>query len=129
MPLTEQQALQVTLVRVLEQSQTNDAAWSTADAKEATRTTKELLGSKASFAEFLARRSQWILETISKRAPDRAIQVRPPRWPLVAGQVLAVFATNFYFRFRLNFSSSRYHFNDVAHLGIFRIYFSWFAAF
>jgi hypothetical protein len=97
MPLTEQQALQVTLVRVLEQTKSNDAAWSTADAKEATRTTKELLGSKASFAEFLARRSQWILETISKRAPDHAIQVRPPRWPLVAGQVLAVFALIFGF--------------------------------
>ncbi|MBK6596306.1 MAG: DUF2868 domain-containing protein [Burkholderiales bacterium] len=97
MPLTEQQALQVTLVRVLEQTKSNDAAWSTADAKEATRTTIELLGSKASFAEFLARRSQWVLETISKRAPDRAIQVRPPRWPLVAGQVLAVFALVFGF--------------------------------
>ncbi len=92
MALTEQQALQVTLVRVLEQTQNNGAVWSVADAKEATRSTIELLGPKASFAEFVARRAQWALETINKRAPDRAIQVRPPRWPFVAGQVVALFA-------------------------------------
>jgi hypothetical protein len=92
MPLTEQQAQQITLVRVLEQTHNNGALWSADDAKEATRATIELVGPKSSFAEFVARRAQWALEKISKRAPDRAIQLRQPRWPLVAGQVLAAFA-------------------------------------
>lgn len=92
MPLTELQAQQITLVRVLEQTQSNDAVWSAVDAKEATRATIDLVGPKASFAEFMARRAQWTLETISRRAPDRAIQLQQPRWPLVAGQVLAVVA-------------------------------------
>lgn len=92
MSLTEQQAQKITLVRVLEQTQSNDAVWSADDAKEATRATIELVGPKASFAEFVARRAQWTLEIISKRAPRRAIQVRQPRWPFVAGQVLVIFA-------------------------------------
>ncbi|WP_114968075.1 DUF2868 domain-containing protein [Rhodoferax ferrireducens] len=92
MRLTEQQAQQITLVRVLEQTQSNDAVWSADDAKAATRATIELVGPKASFAEFVARRAQWALETFNKRTPDRAIQLRQPRWPFVAGQVLAVLA-------------------------------------
>lgn len=92
MPLTEHQAQQITLVRVLEQTQNNGALWSAGDAKEATLATIELVGLKASFTEFLARRAQWTLENINKRAPNQAIHLRQPRWPLVAGQVLAVVA-------------------------------------
>jgi hypothetical protein len=92
MPLTETQAQQVTLVRVLEQTQDPTALWSADDAKEATRATLELLGSKAPFAAFVARRAQWALDTIAQRAPDRALALRPPRWPLLAAQLLAVLA-------------------------------------
>jgi len=92
MSLTEHQAQQITLVRVLEQTQNNAALWSADDAKEATRASIELVGRKASFGEFVARRAQWALDAINQRAPDRAIQLRQPRWPFVAGQLLAVLA-------------------------------------
>jgi hypothetical protein len=92
MSLTEHQAQQITLVRVLEQTQNNDGLWSAEDAKEATHAAIELVGRKASFADFVARRAQWALEAISKRTPDRAIQLRQPRWPFMAGQLLAVLA-------------------------------------
>jgi len=95
MPLTENQAQQITLVRVLEQTQNNGSFWSASDAKEATRAARDLVGTKASFAEFVARRAQWAVEEISRRSPDRAIQLRPPRWPLVAGQVLVAMAILF----------------------------------
>lgn len=92
MPLTEQQAQQITLMRVLEQMQNNGGLWSVDDAKEATRSTIELLGPKAPFAEFVARRAQWSLEKINKRTPDRAILLCEPRWPLIAAQLLAFLA-------------------------------------
>ena len=92
MPLTEHQAQQVTLVRVLEQTQNNGSIWTAEYAKEATRATIELVGPKASFAEFVARRAQWVLQAISRRSPDRAILLRRPRWPFFAGQVLAALA-------------------------------------
>ena len=92
MPLTEHQAQQVTLVRILEQSQNNGSVWSASDAKEATRAAMDLVGTKGSFTEFVARRAQWALEEINRRSPDRAIQLRQPRWPMLASQLLAVFA-------------------------------------
>lgn len=92
MPLTEHQAQQITLVRVLEQTQNTAAVWSAMDAKEATRATIELLGPKPSFAEFVARRAQWALQEISRRSPEQAMQLRQPRWPFVAAQALAVLA-------------------------------------
>jgi len=92
MPLTEHQAQQVTLVRILEQTQNNGSVWSAGDAKEATRAARDLVGTKASFAEFVARRAQWVLEEISRRSPDRAFDLRAPRWPFVAAQVLAAIA-------------------------------------
>ena len=92
MPLTEHQAQQVTLVRILEQTQDNGSVWSASDAKEATRAAKDLVGTNASFAEFVARRAQWALEEISRRSPDWPIQLRQPRWPLVAGKLLIFFA-------------------------------------
>jgi hypothetical protein len=97
MPLTEQQAQQITLVRVLEQTPGNDAVWSADDAREATRATMELLGSKASFVQFVTRRALWALESIARRAPNQAIQVRAARWPLVGAQVLAGIALAFGF--------------------------------
>ncbi len=92
MKLTEHQAQQVTLVRVLEQAQDPGSVWSASDAREATRAARDLVGTKASFAEFVARRASWVLEDINRRSPDRAIALRQPRWPLVAGQALAVIA-------------------------------------
>ena len=64
MPLTEHQAQQVTLVRILEQSQNNGSVWSASDAKEATRAAMDLVGTKGSFTEFVARRAEWALEEI-----------------------------------------------------------------
>lgn len=92
MPLTENQAQQITLVRVLEQTQNNGSFWSASDAKEATRAARDLVGTKASFAEFVARRAQWALEEVNRRSPDRAFDLRVPRWPLVAAQVMVVLA-------------------------------------
>ena len=92
MPLTEHQAKQITIVRVLEQTQNNGSVWTAECAKEATRATLELVGPKGSFADFVARRAQWVLQEISRRSPDRAVSLRPPRWPLVAGQALVVLA-------------------------------------
>ncbi|MBK6361511.1 MAG: DUF2868 domain-containing protein [Comamonadaceae bacterium] len=90
MPLTEHQAQQVTLVRVLEQTPNNGSVWSASDAKEATRAARDLVGTRASFTEFVARRAQWALEEINRRSPDRAFNLQAPKWPLVAGQ--AIFA-------------------------------------
>ena len=67
MPLTEHQAQQVTLVRVLEQTPNNGSVWSASDAKEATRAARDLVGTRASFTEFVARRAQWALEEINRR--------------------------------------------------------------
>jgi|JI10StandDraft_1071094.scaffolds.fasta_scaffold01638_14 hypothetical protein len=92
MPLTEHQAQQITLVRVLEQTQNNGSVWSASDAKEATRAARDLAGDKASFAEFVARRAQWVLEEISRRTPEQALPLRPARWPMLGAQLLAVFA-------------------------------------
>ena len=92
MPLTEHQAQQITLVRVLEQTQANGSVWTADDAREATRAARELVGTQSTFAGFVARRAQWVQEEISRRTPDRAIALRPPRWPFLAAQVLAVFA-------------------------------------
>lgn len=92
MSLTEKQAQQITLIRVLEQTQSNDALWSVDDAKAATRAAADLMGTKGSFAAFVARRAQWALDTMNKRAPDRAIRLRQARWPFVAGQAVVILA-------------------------------------
>jgi hypothetical protein len=97
MPLTEHQAQQITLVRILEQAQNNGSVWLASDAKEATRVARDLVGAKAPFAEFVARRAQWALEEINRRSPDRAIQLRQPRWPFFAGKALAFVALAFGF--------------------------------
>ncbi len=44
MSLTEQQAQQITIIRVLEQTQSNGALWSVDDAKAATHATIDLVG-------------------------------------------------------------------------------------
>jgi hypothetical protein len=92
MKLTEHQAQQITLVRILEQAQNNGGVWSADDAKEATRAARDLVGSKAPFAAFVARRAQLVLEKIKSRSPDRAIQLEKPRWAFFAGQALALVA-------------------------------------
>jgi Protein of unknown function (DUF2868) len=90
MALTEAQARQVTLVRLLEQTPDNGGLWTAGDAKEATRAAKALVGPQASFATFLARRAEWALEEIDRRKPGQAITFKEPRWPALAGLLLAV---------------------------------------
>lgn len=92
MLLTELQAQQITLVRVLEQTRDNGGLWTAGDAHEATRAARELVGRGAPFPVFVARRAQWALEEIQRRTPDRAIRLRAPRLPFWAGFVLAVCA-------------------------------------
>ncbi|MBV5336680.1 MAG: hypothetical protein J0653_01335, partial [Deltaproteobacteria bacterium] len=92
MSLTESQAQQITLVRVLEQTHDNGHLWSAGDAKEATRATTEMLGKKSAFDQFLARRADWVLETIRKRAADPTLDLLTPRWPTVAGWMIVVVA-------------------------------------
>ena len=92
MQLTEQQAQKITLIRVLEQTQSSGVLWSADDAKEATSATIDLVGNTASFSEFLARRADWALTTINKRTPNRSINVRHPRWFSFAGVLLTSLA-------------------------------------
>lgn len=92
MLLTELQAQQITLVRVLEQTRDNGGLWTAGDAHEATRAARELVGRGAPFHVFVARRAQWALEEIQRRSPGQAVRLRVPRLPFWAGWVLAVCA-------------------------------------
>lgn len=92
MLLTELQAQQITLIRVLEQTRDNAGIWSGGDAKEATRATQELLGTNASFNQFIARRADWALEKIRKCSENPTIDLRTTRWPTVAGWLVVVLA-------------------------------------
>lgn len=101
MPLTELQAQQIALVRVLEQTRDNGGVWTAGDAREATRAARELAGPRAAFDAFVARRAQWALEEIGRRTPAQAIRlhaVRGPFWAGLAvalGALLAGFATDY----------------------------------
>jgi len=92
MSLTESQAQQITLIRVLEQTRDNGGLWSAGDAKEATRATTELLDKKAPFDQFVARRADWALDAIGKRAASPAIDLRTPRWPTIIGWLIVAIA-------------------------------------
>lgn len=92
MSLTEHQAQQITLVRALEQAQGSSSVWTGSDARAATEAARDLVGAKASFDEFVARRAQLVLETVNKRAPDRTFDLQAPKWPLVGAQFLAAIA-------------------------------------
>ena len=83
MPLTELQAQQIALVRVLEQTRDNGGVWTASDAREATRAARELVGPRAPFEAFVARRAQWALDEIGRSKPAQAIRlhtVRAPFW-------------------------------------------------
>jgi hypothetical protein len=92
MSVSEFQAQQITLVRVVEQARDNGGLWSATDAREATRATAELLGKKAPFDQFLARRADWALDTIGKRSAKPMFDLRPPRWPPVVGWLMVSIA-------------------------------------
>lgn len=92
MSLTEMQAQRVVLVRSLEQARDTGGRWSASDAKEATRATNELVGAKAPFDQFLARRAEWVIAELNKRKPNEKLDLRPPRWPKSAGWLLIVMA-------------------------------------
>ena len=100
MALTELQAKDVMLVRAIEQARDGNAFWSATDAKEATRATLDLVGPKASFDHFIARRAEWVLDAISKTKPEPVFNLAPRQWPMVAAWLLIVsafvigFATN-----------------------------------
>ena len=92
MSLTELQAQQVTLVRVLEQTRDNDGLWSAQDAREATGATMDIMGAKPPFDQFVARRAEWALEEINKRPSSKKIYLREPRWPILVGWLLVFLA-------------------------------------
>lgn len=92
MSLNEVQAQRVMLVRAIEQARDNGGAWSAADAKEATRATNELVGARASFDQFVARRAEWVLEEVRRRRANAAVDPGAPRWPRTAGLLLIVAA-------------------------------------
>ena len=92
MLLTESQAQQITLIRVLEQTHDNGGIWSGGDAKEATRATQELLGTNASFNQFIARRADWALDKIRKCSENPTIDLRTTRWPTVIGWLVVALA-------------------------------------
>ena len=92
MALNELQAQRVLLVRAIEQARDNGGAWSAADAREATRATTELVGAKAGFDQFVARRAEWVLEEVRRRRANAAVDVGAPRWPRTAAVALIVAA-------------------------------------
>ncbi len=92
MSLTESQAQEITLIRVLEQTRDNGGLWSAGDAKEATRAATELLSTKAPFDQFVARRADCALAEIGKRSSSPTIDLRTTRGPTVAGWLIVVFA-------------------------------------
>src|SRR3990167_7377217 len=92
MPLTELQAQQIALVRVLEQTRDNGGVWAAGDAREATRAARELAGPRAAFDAFVARRAQWALEEIGRRTPAQAIRLHAVRGPFWAGLAVALCA-------------------------------------
>ena len=79
MPLTELQAQQIALVRVLEQTRDNGGVWTASDAREATRAARELAGPRAPFEAFVARRAQWALDEIGRSKPAQAIRLHTVR--------------------------------------------------
>jgi hypothetical protein len=88
MSLNEFQAQQVMLVRALEQSRDNGGLWSAGDAKEATRATRELVGSQAPLDQFAARRAEFALAALRQRTPQAMPDLPAPRWPTIAGGLL-----------------------------------------
>lgn len=92
MPLTELQAQQIALVRVLEQTRDNGGVWTTSDAREATRAARELVGPRASFEAFVARRAQWALDEIGRSKPAQSIRLHTVRGPFWAGLAVALCA-------------------------------------
>ncbi|MBK6851960.1 MAG: DUF2868 domain-containing protein [Burkholderiales bacterium] len=90
--LSEHQALEICVLRCIEQSADNGGLWAPADAKEATQQAIELTGHSTSFCDLLSRRAQWAIDRIAQRSPDRAIRLREPKWPALAAWALCVFA-------------------------------------
>jgi len=90
--LSEQQALEICVIRSIEQSAQNGVLWTTTEAKEATRVALDLAGQGASFSEMLSRRAQWAISHIAKRSPDKAIRVKEPKLPTVAAWFLCATA-------------------------------------
>jgi hypothetical protein len=82
----------MTLVRILEQSRDGAGIWSSDDAREATRTARDLVGTKARFAQFAARRASWVLDELARRVPDEAIVLKQAAWRWWAGFGLAMLA-------------------------------------
>jgi hypothetical protein len=78
--ITERQALEVCMLRSLEQSAGHRAIWTADDAKEATREARDLVSKRGSYTDFLARRARWALERLAERSPDRVIVLRNLRW-------------------------------------------------
>lgn len=80
------------MLRSIEQAADNGGLWSAADAKEATQEARDLTGAGASFQDLLARRAQWAMAQIAQRFPDKAIQLRKPKWPGAAAWGLCALA-------------------------------------
>jgi len=90
--LSEQQALEICILRSIEQSADNGGLWAAADAKEATREARDLTGHGTSFSDLLSRRARWAIDQIAQRSPDQAIRIKEPKWPAVAAWVLCACA-------------------------------------
>jgi len=89
MSLTESQAREITLVRVLE-THDNGELWTADDAREATRVAKA--GEKATFDQFIARRAKRSLSEIRKLSAYPITSLKLPRWPTYVGGLLVVIA-------------------------------------
>ncbi|PZP30737.1 MAG: hypothetical protein DI603_14550 [Roseateles depolymerans] len=90
--LSEKQALEVCVVRGIEQSGENGGLWTGIDAKEATRVALDLTGRDAGFSTMLSRRAEWAISHIAKRTPDKAIRLKEPTLPAVAAWILCAIA-------------------------------------
>lgn len=92
MSLTEAQALEITLVRVLEQTPDNGALWTAGDAREATRASMELVPAKAPLDQFVARRAGLALTEIRKRPASPGVHSEGPHWPTRAAWLIVILA-------------------------------------
>jgi len=83
MGMTEWNAQQVTLLRILEQSPVNELQWTAGDAREATREAQQLAKAQSPLDQFVTRRAQLALEAIATRSGKSLLSASAPSRPVI----------------------------------------------
>lgn len=92
MGMTELNAQQVTLLRILEQSPVNELQWTAGDAREATREAQQLVKSQCPLDEFVTRRAQLALDAIATRSGKSLLSGCAPRGPVIIAWLIIIAA-------------------------------------